>query len=433
MSGNKYEIYLPHMFYADNVTYLASEWRPGTTFLRAWEFNGWKKESMSWKTGCYIHAGLSGANTVVYKGPDAGRLLESLCINGFAKFPVGSLKHLVMLQEDGLIMSHAATARVAEDEYHMFAGGAWPRMKLQEPAFAHLNVQTEIRKNYLFQVAGPTSLALLEKLTGENLRDLKFMHYLDSEIEGMPVRIARLSMSGNLGYELHGPLEEGPKIYDIVYRAGANEEFKLERLGWKTYRVNHVEGGFPQSSVTFANPGFEGIPHYVVSGSVDPSDVRSRMRTAYEARWHKMARFDHDFVGRAALEAEIADPRRTTVMLRWNPEDIVDTYASMFRPGEEYKMIDFPVAPDNPARAHADHVLKDGKRVGWSSGTTYSYYFREVISMACVDLDVTELGTEVIVQWGDFGHRIKEIRATVERFPYLTDLRNNETEVKTLA
>ena len=56
-------------------------------------------------------------------------------------------------------------------------------------------------------------------------------------------------MTGNLAYELHGPIEEGPAIYEAVYRAGL--ELGIERLGWGTYLVNHVEGGFPQNTWTF--------------------------------------------------------------------------------------------------------------------------------------------------------------------------------------
>jgi glycine cleavage system aminomethyltransferase T len=59
-------------------------------------------------------------------------------------------------------------------------------------------------------------------------------------------------------------------------------------------------------------------------------------------------------------------------------------------------------------QAHADHILKDGHPVGISSGTIYSYYFHEVLSMGCVDLDASKIGTEVIVQWGDHGGRIKQ-------------------------
>lgn len=57
------------------------------------------------------------------------------------------------------------------------------------------------------------------------------------------------------------------------------------------------------------------------------------MRTPVEVNWHNMARFDHDFVGRPALTAEMANPKRTTVTLRWMAEDVLDTYASLLRPG----------------------------------------------------------------------------------------------------
>ena len=108
---------------------------------------------------------------------------------------------------------------------------------------------------------------------------------------------------------------------------------------------------------------------------------------------------------------------------------MVDIYASLLRPGEAYKPIDLPYAPNVWPQAHADHILKDGGQIGISSGTIYSYYFREVLSMGCIDIDASKIGTEVIVQWGNYGSRIKNVRATVERFPYLTEGRNSDLDV----
>ena len=77
-------------------------------------------------------------------------------------------------------------------------------------------------------------------------------------------------------------------------------------------------------------------------------------------------KFDHDFVGRAALEAEVANPKRTIATLRWNPDDVVDIYASLLQPGEEYKTIDLPTSPPwtEGMNSHADHLLKDGAAMG---------------------------------------------------------------------
>ncbi len=53
--------------------------------------------------------------------------------------------------------------------------------------------------------------------------------------------------------------------------------------------------------------------------------------------------------------------------------------------------------------------------------------------MGCIDLDQSAIGTEVVIQWGDHGKRIKHVRATVERFPYLTDGRNDQVDATRLA
>jgi vanillate/3-O-methylgallate O-demethylase len=82
---------------------------------------------------------------------------------------------------------------------------------------------------------------------------------------------------------------------------------------------------------------------------------------------------------------------------------------------------------------HADHVVKDGRAVGVSSGTAYSYFYRQVLSHGLVDLDQAEIGNEVVVRWGDHGRRIKDVRATVERFPYLSEGRNDQVDTATLA
>jgi hypothetical protein len=55
------------------------------------------------------------------------------------------------------------------------------------------------------------------------------------------------------------------------------------------------------------------------------------------------------------------------------------------------------------------------------------------MSMGILDVEETEVGNEVVVQWGDHGGRIKDVRATVERFPYLAEERNDAVDAGTLA
>src|SRR5919202_2168778 len=217
--------------------------------LWAWEFDGWKPESMSWKTGCYIHGGLSNTQTV-FRGPDVREFFSSIAVNSFERFEIGSMKHSIYCNDLGLITAHAILQRNDEHEYRFFAGQPWPHYKLLASG-GRFRVELQPTPAYLFQVAGPTSLETLERATGESLRDIGFLRFRNATVNGTTVEVARIGMSGNLAYELRGPLDDGPEVYDAVVKAGT--DLGIQRLGWRTYLVNHVEGGFPQMNWTFAS------------------------------------------------------------------------------------------------------------------------------------------------------------------------------------
>ncbi|MBC2667195.1 aminomethyl transferase family protein [Novosphingobium flavum] len=407
-------------------------------FVRQWEYNGWKRESLSWKKTCYIHAGLSGMGQITYRGRDAEAFLARTFVNNFSKFRVGTAKHAIACDDRGLIAGHGVLQKRGEEEFRLYVAGPWTPY-----AFSRFSgdVEQAVGDDFLFQIAGPTSLETLEAATGESLRDIAFLRYRQVTICGHEIQIMRLGMAGTLAFELHGSLAHGPEIYDAILRAGV--PFGIEPLGWQTFQVNHVEGGFPQQFWTFQSamhddPGFRGwmaqqpwhFPDPAPAGSVDPADFRARCRTPVEVGWERSVRLDHDFTGRAAVEAELAAPRRTVVTLEWNAEDVIDIYASLLREGEEYKYLEIPVSPANRGICgHADHVMKDGVPVGISSGTVYSYHFRKVISHCTIDGAEANEGAEVVILWGDHGGRLKEVRATVARFPYLCEGRNQSVDL----
>ena len=82
---------------------------------------------------------------------------------------------------------------------------------------------------------------------------------------------------------------------------------------------------------------------------------------------------------------------------------------------------------------YADQVCNAaGEVIGISSGRAQSHYYREMLSLASIDSAYAELGTEVTVIWGEPGRRQKKIRATVSRFPYLNENRNEDVDVDTI-
>ena len=348
-----------------------------------------------------------------------------------------------MCNERGLVMAHGVLMRLAEDEFVSYFLAPYAAYKFYAGGY---DAQGEwVNDRFMLQVAGPRSLEALETATGDCLHDLEFGHHRLSSVQGIEVRIARMGMAGTLGYEVHGPAAQAVPLYNAIWAAG--EAFGMVKLGWRAWQLHHTANGFPQSFVHFPLPwgedkgfmAFMQMPPELdrfpttLAGSMGP-DINLRYRNPVELGWGSAVKFDHGFTGRAALEQEVAHPRRQMVTLVWKPEDVVDVYASQFREGDPHPWMDLQHLGQHQGQniLHADQVLKDGKLVGVSSGRQYSAYFRAMLSLCSIDVQQGELGNEVVVLWGDPGTRQKEIRATVARFPYLDEGRNEDVDLSTI-
>lgn len=405
------------------------------------EYSGWRSEVTAWKEACYVHSGLNPAQTYRVKGKDALKLFSDICVNGFGNFRVGTLKHAIMCNEAGFVVAHGVLSRIAEDEFETHFLAPWTDYKLKAGKYDAIG--EFVNDGFVFQVAGPRSLETLEAATGECLHDIRFGAHRPSQIDGMAIRILRMGMAGNLGYEVHGKMKDVRAIYAALMKAGA--AFGIAKLGRIAYQMHHTEAGFPQLYVHFPAPlheekGFldhhgehaRHLPPPDLVGSMGP-DIRLRYRNPIELGWGKTIRFDHDFIGRAALESEAANPRRQMVTLEWNADDIADIYASQFKPDEPYMPIELAFQHGGGRQQlHADQVLKGAEPAGVSSGRIYSYAYRRMISLCSIDTEHGALGTEVSVLWGSPGTRQKEIRAAVARFPYLDENRNEKVDVSTI-
>lgn len=177
----------------------------------------------------------------------------------------------------------------------------------------------------------------------------------------------------------------------------------------------------------FDDPDFRKIAlnQMKCTGSVEPENHRARFRSLVEVNWDWMAKFNHEFTGRAALEAEMANPKRRTVTLVYNADDLIDIYRSQFT-DDPYKLMEWPCAVEQPAGGHQDYVTtRDGKVIGYASDPTYSSHYHLTVSQAILNIDEIEEGKEVIMKWGDFGGKIKDVRATIAKFPYIHDVMDN--------
>jgi len=235
--------------------------------------------------------------------------------------------------------------------------------------------------------------------------------------------------------EVWGPYEEREEIRAAIIAAG--KEHGLREVGARAYASNTLESGWIPSPLPAVYTGEKMKPYRQwlpatayeaagsLAGSFESNDIEDYYMSPYALGYGPFVKFDHDFIGREALEKMQGNTHRKKVTFAWNSEDVVKVFASLFEPGEIYKYIDLPQS--NYASASYDKVTLHGKTVGFSMFTGYSYNERSMLSLGVVDHDV-EIGTEVGLVWGESGggskkptaerHRQIEIRAIVSPVPY---------------
>jgi glycine cleavage system aminomethyltransferase T len=243
-------------------------------------------------------------------------------------------------------------------------------------------------------------------------------------------------MVGQPGWELFGPWDDGDAVRDAIVEAG--QEYGIRQVGSRAYPTTCLESGWIPSPLPAIYDGeqMKGYRQWLTTksyegtaslgGSFYSNNITDYYLSPYDLGYGPFVKFDHDFVGRAALEKMTDNQRRKKVTLVWNGEDIERVVGSLFHAGDIAKYIDLPLA--NYSTLPFDKVLKDGKIVGVSTYTGYTYNERAMISLGVVDVAQSEPGAQVTIVWGEEGrgstkptverHAQAEIRATVASVPY---------------
>jgi heterotetrameric sarcosine oxidase alpha subunit len=203
--------------------------------------------------------GLSDVSTlgkIDVQGPDAAELINRVYVNGFAKLPVGKARYGVMLTDDGAVLDDGTTTRLSETRYFMTTTTAqagevmsWLEFLLQT-SWTDLNVHvTSVTDEWAgIVVAGPKSRAALElALPGRDLSDttLPYMGSVEVEVAGVPLRLIRLSFSGELAYEAYVPAGYGVALWEHLLASAAPlgiKPYGLEALASLRIEKGHVAG-----------------------------------------------------------------------------------------------------------------------------------------------------------------------------------------------
>jgi dimethylglycine dehydrogenase len=320
------------------------------TFYRSSAFNNVGEESRAVRE----RVGFSEAsNFAKYKvsGPGSAVWLQGLFTNALPK--IGRTVLTAMLNPQGRIEGEFSVSRIGEEEFFLFGSQA---AEVHHPRWflAHLPEGSPIRFETLslsmvgLTVAGPRSRDVLQKLTDTSLatKDFPFMSFRRVNIGMAPVWLSRMTYTGDLGYEIWIAPEYQRYLFDLIWDAG--KEFDMRLFGFRALITMRLEKNFGTWYREFR-------PIY----------------TPLESGMERAMKFDHEFIGRAAVEAEMkTGPARKLVMFR------VD------------------VDKDKPADVLGDEpVFHNGEVVGWITSGGYAHYSGVSLALGYIPAALAAEGT----------------------------------------
>ena len=413
------------------------------------EFSNWRDEQRAWRETAVLFDQCHHMVEQYVEGRDALKLFSHLGTNSFANFPVNRAKQLAPCSYDGYVIGDGILFHLEQNklvfvgrapaaswiQFHAETGGFKVKTTKNDRSPGDPKGKAVVRRNYRFQIQGPNAWKVIEKLNRSPVPEIKFFNMGAIGIGKRKVRALRHGMAGAPGLEVWGPYAEREEIRAAIIDAG--RDFGLKQVGARAYATNTLESGWIPSPLPAVYTGEKMKAYrkwlpaasYEASGSIGGSfksdNIEDYYVTPYELGYGPFVKFDHEFIGREALERKAGKPHRRKVTLAWNAEDVSRIMRSMFERGDPYKYIDIPLS--NYTSASYDKLMKGGKQVGLSMFAGYSYNERSMLSLGVVDPEVA-IGEEIRLVWGEESsgtkkttverHRQAEIRAIVSPCPY---------------
>jgi syringate O-demethylase/vanillate/3-O-methylgallate O-demethylase len=421
-------------------------------------FTNWRDEQRSWaETAALLHQS-HHMPELFLDGPDALPLLERLGINTVGNFTVDRAKQFVTCTPAGHVIGDCIAYRLGEESFELVSGmplqnwvhynaekGGYD-VKVTRDAPSNLN-PTGRRTKYRFQLDGPSAGKIFAAAVDGELPEIGFFRTAHVTIKGHDVLVLRHGMAGHQGVEISGAFEDETEVRDAILAAG--EPYGILPVGtqayfstplsnaWMAYPVPGIFTGDELRDYREWLPGTGWEAHTELGGSFVSPDIEDYYVTPYDLGYGHLVKFDHDFIGREALENLLAGKRRQKMVLVWDRGDVQRVYASQFADGPRYKSIEFPVA--YYAWNQFDEVRDpSGALAGVSCHAGYVNPDGEMLSLAMLDAAHAVPGTSVLITWGepDGGSRKPQverheqtvIRATVAPAPFTPAVRERFRE-----
>src|SRR5207253_8362407 len=260
------------------------------------------------------------------EGPDALKMLAYLGVNSFTNFTVNKAKQLVPCRYDRYVIADGILSYLADQQlvfvgrnpaanwirFHAEKGGYDVKATYDDRSPSRPMGKPVMRSLYRYQIQGPNAPDVIRKLNGGSAPGIRFFNMGVINIAGREVRALHHGMAGTDGLEVWGAYEGGEEIRTAILDAG--KDFGIQQVGARAYAANTLESGWIPSPLPAVYTG-EKMKAYrqwlpadcyeakaSIGGRFNSPNIEDYYLTPWDLGYGPHVKFDHDFIGREALE-----------------------------------------------------------------------------------------------------------------------------------
>ena len=344
-------------------------------------------------------------------GKDATKLVNRVITRDVNKVAVGQVIYACWCDEDGKVIDDGTITRLEENKYRWTAADPSLRWFRQNGLNMEVQVEDISEQTAALALQGPASAKLLKSVAEADIANLKYFRKTAGKIAGLPVDISRTGYTGDLGYEIWIPLNNGNdavKVWDELM--GKGKQFDIHAAGMLALDVARVEAGLLLIEVDYMSSKKALIP--------------SQKYSPYELGFGKMVHLEKEnFIGKRALARDHKQGvARQLVGLEVDWVEVEEQF-------DKFGLS--PAAPSQASRVavpvYADSHSND-KQVGKATTTAFSPLLKKLIALASVGAEYSKPGTKLQMELTIEAQRMKTT-ATVVSLPFFNPKRKTAVPV----
>ncbi len=310
-----------------------------------------------------------------FRGREATALADRLITRNVARSRVGQVLYSPWCDPAGKLLQDGCFQRLSRT--HVRATAVDPTLPWFEEVAFGMDVEIEDVSERLGALAlqGPTSFAVLDALSEDDLRRVRYFRLKRTRLGGVPVVVTRTGYTGDLGYEVWVERDHALRLWDLLMEAG--EPLGLLPAGMVALDRARIEAGYPLIDVDFWN--------------ADHALTDHQKSTPYEVGlgWAVSTRKKRPFVGDAALRAERErGPERFFVGIETQIGEFERLFGRFDLSPEMADEVDRRGVP----------VYSGGAQVGRATSVVWSPLLKRQLALATVDRGYERPGVPVEIE-----------------------------------